>query len=170
MKKFAGIILGALLTLGIATFAQAAPQSSDYNRFYSDLSPAQREEANKIFQDNYNQADALRQALNAKRSELDSVMNSQNPDMAKIESLSREIGELRGKLLANKIQVREQLKEKGLPSDMYGKHNAQRPDPYGQQIWDRRQGHGGHHHHGGHGYGRPYGSWGCPGMGMMGWW
>lgn len=169
MKKFVRIILGAILVMGFAAFAQAEPQYRDNNRFYSDLSPAQREEANKIFKENYNQKDALRQELNSKRAELDAVMNSQNPDKAKIETLSREIGELRGKLLVNRVQVREQLQEKGLPSDMYGRKRDRNQGYNDPQIWHRGHGRGGHHYDH-RGYGRPWGYWGCPGMGMMRYW
>lgn len=98
--------------------------------------PEQRAQAQEIFDRNYANMNNIRQELAAKRYELDAQLASPNPDSAKIESLSREIGELRGKMLANRSKVRNQLRDQGLSSDYYGDSNN------------------GNWHHG-----RPYGNW-----------
>lgn len=114
----------------------------------------------KIFNDNYADMNATRQALTEKRAQLDAELASPNPDRNKIESLSREIGDLRGKMLSARAQVRAELAKKGLPANPYG------PGDYGwgdnPEVW---QGQGWHHraprHHGGGGWGM---RGGCP------WW
>lgn len=84
------------------------------------LSQEQMDTAKKIFDNSYAGMEATRRALAAKSAELDAQLSSQNPDNAKIESLSREIGELQGKMLAARADVRSQLEKAGIPSDYYG--------------------------------------------------
>lgn len=129
------------------------------------LSPQQRQQAEKIFNDNFASMEATRQALAEKRAELDDELQSDNPDTDKIEAISRQIGELRGKMLSARVKTRSQLAEQGLPDDFYGPGGPRvkgKKRPRGPEVW-----HGGPHHGRGHHYGygdRPYGYWGCPGM------
>lgn len=134
------------------------------------LTPQQMEQAKKIFDDNYAATNDVRQQLTQKRNELDNLLASQNPDKDRIETLSREIGELRGKILSARVDARAQLAKEGLPADAFGP-GAPGPRGFGRgnngwgqngpQVW-----HGGHHGK----HGRPHGGWGCPGMMMMGNW
>lgn len=122
------------------------------------LTPEQMAEAQRILQQNYAGLEVTRQALAAKRAELDALLNSPAPDTGRIEELSREIGELRGKMLAARVNARNQLASEGLPPDCFG--------PCANGQWGYGDYRGGWHHHGGyyggghHGYGRR----GCPGM------
>lgn len=128
------------------------------NSYMSQMSPEQMEVAREIIGRNFANVESSRQALNAKRQELDALLTSPNPDASRIESLSREIGELRGKMLSARAQIRSQLAQKGLPADFLGPDGPERPDNFG--------GPQGYHHnrsrHGGWGHGRgPSASYGC---------
>lgn len=121
------VLAGAIIfgTCG-AAFAANGEGDSDFGPppFGPQLTKEQMDKAKKIFNDNYTEMDSTRKALTAKRAELDAQLASQTPDRAKIESLSREIGELRGKMLSARVAVRTQLEKEGLPTDFYG------PNPY----------------------------------------
>lgn len=117
------------------------------------LSQEQMDEARRIYNENFVSMNSTRQALAARYSELDQLLASQNPDRDRIETLSREIGELRGKLLAARAEVRSKLQERGLPDNFYGR-GAPRGGRYyyGGQNW---------HHGGKHGPRGPRGGCGC---------
>lgn len=157
-KMNKGIFVLALvcaLSFGMAGsgFAANDAADNDYPPYGPRLSKEQIEETRKIFSENYAGMEATRKALTAKRAELDAQLASPTPDKAKIESLSREIGELRGKMLAARVDVRTQLEKRGLPTDFYG------PGPRGD---------GGPRWHHGRGHGHWHGGWGRGGCGMMG--
>lgn len=122
--KMAVVALVCALFCGIADLREASAHPEDcpaFNGGYAhQLTPEQMEAARQIFNNNFASMDTTRQALAAKRAELNSVLASPQPDGAKIESLSREIGELRGKMLAARAEVRSQLARNGLPTDFYG--------------------------------------------------
>lgn len=84
------------------------------------LTPEQQANARKIFNENYENTRNIREALGEKRAELDALLSAANPDKARIEDLSREIGELRGKMIAARVEVRNKLAQAGLPADLYG--------------------------------------------------
>lgn len=97
------------------------------------ITPEQREVVQKILEQNWNATSNTRQELSGKYKELDSQLRSENPDLSRIESLSREIGELRGKLLESRVKVRSELTKLGLPSDYYAFHDMQGHN----EIWHR---------------------------------
>lgn len=149
-KKMAVIALAATLLCGFAGASEAAfsgpgapPPPDNFGApcpgYGPGLSPEQMQEAQKIFTDNYASMTATRQELAAKRAELNALLASPAPDRGQIERLSTEIGQLRGKMLAARADVRAQLQAKGLPADFYG--------PRGPA-----------------GNGGPNPGWGCPGM------
>lgn len=162
-KKIAVLALACGMIFGMASMSQAAgPVGSDYGcpAYGMQLTPEQMEKARKIFTDNYAGMESTRQALAAKRAELSDQLNSTAPDRAKIESLSREIGELRGKLLSARAEVRANLAKEGLPVDFYGPNAPQRGYEYGpNRGW--HHGHGPHHGGWGRGWHRGWG--GCMG-------
>lgn len=84
-----------------------------------DITPEQNSAAQKLLKENWNATSATREALSSKYAEMNALLNSENPDTARIESLSREIGELRGKMLESRVKVRSELAKLGLPSDYY---------------------------------------------------
>ena len=116
------------------------------------MTPQQLESAREIVGRGYANMDSTRQALAAKRNELDSLLASPNPDGARIEQLSREIGELRGKMLSARAQVRSELIQKGLSPDFLGPNAGGREYDYAPP---RRYHHGPYHggwgHRGWHG-------------------
>lgn len=168
-KRFATLAIAAALILG-ATASQAAQPGDMPPAYqmqpYRGLTPQQEQEAQKIFVDNYAEMEATRQALAGKRMELDQQLASPSPDKGKIERLSREIGELRGKMLSARADVRAKLNQKGLPPDYFGPTGDYgRPDGYGpcwvgpRGGWHRGDG---WYHHGGHrgyGHGHRGGCW-----------
>lgn len=134
----------------------------------------QLSQAYKAINEQYPAVVALGQTLTAKYNELNNVLMQPTPDKARIESLSREIGELRGKLLSARADIQTQLQKNGLPPDFYDfnipQANTIRNTPYPNYGWR------GHHrgfHHGGfggyHGYNAPcpWAMMGGMGYGMM---
>lgn len=162
-KSFASLAIAAALVLG-ASAGQAQPDGvppAYQMQPYRGLTAQQEQEAQKIFVDNYAEMEATRQALAAKRMELDQQLASPSPDKGKIERLSREIGELRGKMLSARADVRAKLNQKGLPPDYFGP-NYDYGRGYGpcwdapQGGWDRGYG---WYHHGYRGHGHRGGCW-----------
>ena len=147
------LALAAILVLGFAGISQARGHGGwdDGPRYNAPISPEQQEKAEKIFSSHYEKMDSVRQSLITKRAELDAQMSSPSPDKAKIESLSREIGELRGKMLAARTDLRAQLDKEGLPMG-YGH--------MGPGYGHMGSGYGMGMHHGGYGHGG-YGGRGC---------
>lgn len=187
-KKIALIALAATLLCGFAANGEAAfhgpgapapaPGQGNFGApcpaFGPGLSPEQMQQAQQIFNESFASMDGTRQTLAAKRAELNALLASPNPDKGQIERLSTEIGQLRGKMLAARADVRAKLQQQGLPADFYGP-GAPRggnfgPNPGwgcpGMMMWDNGpQGwndgpRGGWHHGPRHG-GRGHGHGGC---------
>lgn len=150
--KVCGLALAALVLAGMTGFAEAAQPG---NR--GGLTPEQRQLAEEIFNENYAAMTATRQALTEKRAQLDEEMASADPDPAAIERLSREIGELRGKMLAARASARAELAKNGLSTDLYAPASPRRGQSRDQGVW---YGHGGYYgHRGGHHGPRGGGHW-----------
>lgn len=127
--------------------------------------PDQWGEAQAILNESYAQMEQTRQMLAAKRMELDQVLAMPNPDRNRIESLSREIGELRGQMLAARAEARSRLQAKGFTMEnsgpgYWGNYQGSGPcwGPNGMMGWDngwRHHAKGRHHrdngYRGGHG-------------------
>lgn len=147
-KTFGLLTLAGVLLYG--SIGVAAPEN------YGEYPAASQEAAaNKIFTDNYDFMNATRQALATKRAELDALLASPYPDADKIQSLSREIGDLRGQMLAARANMRAQLQKEGLPPDYFAPE-YRRDYGWGYDPHIRRGGywrHGGHHGHGDRGWG-----------------
>lgn len=165
------LVCGMALTCVTANAQPPVPQNNDFGGpgWNRQLTPQQMEQARKIFDNNYQAMSETRELLNAKRAQLKAVMAQPNPDKSQIETLSREIGELRGKILAARVDVRNQLSSQGLPKDFFGPNAPRRGE------WDngpeKMPGPGWRHHRGWHNGWPGGGYWGCPGMGMMrGYW
>lgn len=104
------------------------------------ITPEQNSAAHKLLEESWNATSATREALSSKYSEMNALLNSENPDASRIESLSREIGEFRGKMLEARVKVRSELSKLGLPSDYYAYH-----DMRGHQNGWHRVSYGGNH-------------------------
>lgn len=147
--------LALIATLGMAVSTQAGPcyngpcnPGFNPHAYGRPLTPEQMAEAQQIFNETNADMEITRQKLAAKRTELNQVLSLPMPDRGKIESLSREIGELRGQMLAARAEARNRLAQKGLPATSF----APAPQGYGP-CW------------GGNGMM----NWGMMNRGMMGW-
>lgn len=164
-KKIVSLFFAAALLLGGAALASAATDSDmryQMQPYGQQLTPQQMEKAQKIYDDSYAEMEQAREALAAKRAELDRQLASNNPDRNRIEALSREIGELRGKMLTSRMDLRNKLASQGLPPDCFGRWPGNGYGPgYGSgygPCWGGRgmmEGYGnGWYHHGHGGWGR----------------
>ena len=79
------------------------------------LSQEQYAKKQQILAENYAVVGPVMQQLKAKRAELEAVVYGQNPDKNKIEALSNEIGQLHGKLQAERANLEIRLIQEGLP-------------------------------------------------------
>lgn len=165
-KQFTTLALAGLLALGVASAAEAA-NGRDYRPdayAYPCLSSEQQATARKLHSETLAGTSGIREKLHAKRAELDAQLASPEPDKDKIESLSRDIGELRGKLMAARVELRAKLAKEGIPMEAcapapqpcpgYGPGNG--APGYGPGPCWNSDGHGygyGYHHgrRGGHG-------------------
>ena len=81
------------------------------DRGYGDLSREQRGKLDQLERKFYNETSELRNKIWAKSEELDSFLNSADPDFAKARALQKEISDLRAKLdekrLNYKLEVRK---------------------------------------------------------------
>lgn len=148
MKRLASLYLAAgalVLALGMASSSIAAGFGGPGFGPGPQLTPEQQQQAQEIFNQQYANTESARQQLYAKRAELNALLASPNPDKGRIQALSREIGELNGVLLGARSEVRNQLQQKGIPGDFYGRRGSWRDD----DNWDRPR--RGHRHSGYHG-------------------
>lgn len=160
MKIFAMAAFISTIALGWAPTAQAANDAPPLPQ--QGWSQEQWAEARRIFDETNAGMTTTRQELASKREILDRELAKPNPDAGTIEKLSREIGELRGRMLSARATARSRLAERGLPADCYGPCASYYPYPgpmMGYGDWDRP--HRPRHHGGHHG---PRGGWGCGGM------
>lgn len=128
-KKFTTLALAGILALGMAGAAQAAG-GRDYRpdaQAYPGLTTDQQAKAKKIHDETVAGTSETREKLRAKRAELDAQLASPEPDKDKIESLSREIGELRGKLMAARVDLRAKLAKEGIPAEAFEPGPGPRP-------------------------------------------
>ncbi|MDE6734914.1 MAG: periplasmic heavy metal sensor [Desulfovibrio sp.] len=172
-KKLTTLALAAILALGMAGAAQAAGR--DYRpdaQAYPGMSAEQQTKAKKIHDETVAATSETREKLRAKRAELDAQLASPEPDKDKIESLSREIGELRGKLMAARVDLRAKLAKEGIPTEAFepapgprngfgpGNGPANAGPGYGPgPCWGPNGGYGYGYHHGRRG-GHHRGGWG----------
>lgn len=76
---------------------------------FAQLSPEKQAAYQKLAEAFYNKTAQTRAAVGVKRAELYAASVAQNPDTAKIDALSKEIGDLTGKLIAERTQFRIQV-------------------------------------------------------------
>ncbi len=165
-RKLGVLALAAALALGFSATAQAyhGGWGGGGPGYSQPLNQEQRNAAEKIYKENYDKTQATRDALVAKRAELDAQLANPAPDKGKIERLSREIGELRGKLLTSREEMRAQLKAAGIPEYGFGPGDGYGPDgPRGYY-------HGPYYDGPNSGYDRGYGGHGPRGHRRGCWW
>lgn len=88
------------------------------------LTPEQQETANKLNAEFTAATTGLRQEIMNKRTELNAQINGTTPDATKIEALSKEIGALQGKLLAERASLNAKLTKAGVPPMGQGMMNG----------------------------------------------
>lgn len=117
-KKYlcAAVLLAAMLCVGGAAWAQMGPgMMYGGGRGASALTADQQAAAQKIYTQHYQATEKTRQQLYAKTSELNALLYGQKTDDKRIQTLSREVSDLRGKLFEDGVQMRRQLIKAGVP-------------------------------------------------------
>lgn len=118
-----------------ASFAAPGQVHEAHESYKLALTEEQKDKAKALFDEHRKDTDADRQKLIIKEAELKAQIQSVSPDAAKIESISKEIGEIRGRMLAARVKLDAQLEKEGLPSK--GLH-----DGYGRMSGEHGGGHG----------------------------
>ena len=114
----------------------------------------------KLYQRFYDDTTQLRDEIRAKSAELDTILNSPNPDAERAKALQKEISDLRAKIAQNRINF--ELEERKIaPESGFGRGYSR---DYGHHMGDYGSGMGYGHHVGGPGMGHGwhmegYGSW-----------
>ncbi len=129
MKNFKLMITGlaAALCISLASTAAASPNLPGNSEmdgpcldpaFDAPLAGLTKEQADlyrQISEKHRNAVKPVMQQMITKRAELESLMLEDNPDPAKIENISREVGGLRGKMLSEHVKFNSELEKQGLP-------------------------------------------------------
>lgn len=132
MKKLGVLVLAAAICCGFSGAASAKDGKGDGpGRYMEQLNEAQRDQARAIFEESKSANRELRETIRAKREQLSDLMKSATPDVAAIEALSKEIGQLRGKAMVAKLATGEKLKQAGLPE-------MKKPDRIEKRPEDRK--------------------------------
>ncbi len=76
-----------------------------YNRGYDRLTEEQRSQLDKLHQRFYDDTAQLRDEIRAKSAELDTLLNSPNPDAERAKALQKEISDLRARIAQNRINL-----------------------------------------------------------------
>lgn len=114
--RLAVLAFAAACSLALAGPAEARPDwHGDCPGPKAPLTQEQRDAVHKLTQDFMDKTLGVRQALIVRKAELKAQLISPTPDVAKVENLSREIGELRGKMLSARLAYRAELARLGLP-------------------------------------------------------
>lgn len=125
--KMMTLALALSATVAVAGLAEARGMGGGYGRqgagpVYGQgynapaLTAEQQAAAQKIFAAHLAVVQPIKQQLIVKQAELQAQMISATPNAAKVEALSKEIGGLRGKMLAERANMNAQLTKEGLPA------------------------------------------------------
>ncbi|MBW1668697.1 MAG: Spy/CpxP family protein refolding chaperone [Deltaproteobacteria bacterium] len=121
MKKTLTIIGIVLLTAAVAApvmawgrgwgrgmmgYRQGTPATQTQTGWgYTKLTEEQRKQLDSLHQKFYEETLPIRNEIVAKSAELNTVLNSQNPDAEKAKALQKEISDLRGKLAEKRTEL-----------------------------------------------------------------
>jgi zinc resistance-associated protein len=130
-------------------------------RGYGDVTKEQRSKLEELERKFYSETTDLRNEIWAKSAELNTLLNSSDPDLEKAKALQKEISDLRAKIAQNRINF--ELEERKITPEVRSGRGYSRG--YGHHMGDYGSGMGYGHHMGGHGmgYGQHmggYGPWG----------
>ena len=98
---------------------------------FAKLSPEKQELAKKLYKDFHDDTKALRQELQSKRQELNTLLHSEKPDDKAIQAMADEISGLRAKLYSARIDLKSKLIKEGIPvgkEAAFGKKHGKRGD------------------------------------------
>jgi len=134
--KKVGIVLAALATLALTASLALARQgggngmgggpgmmggcSGNGQNAIAQLSPEKQAAFQKLHDAYTAKTSQMRAALGVKMAELNAATVAPTPDQAKIDGLTKEIGELQGKLLSERAQLRIQVAKEVGPGVMGG--------------------------------------------------
>lgn len=110
------IALMTILGLGAGFPATADAKRGEGSRVEQQLTPEQQAKYKKIIEEGRLATADMRKEMENKRAELQSILQSENPDKGRIEALSTEIGALRGRILSARVDTNAELKKEGLPT------------------------------------------------------
>ena len=124
--------LAAALCISLASTAAASPSlpgnsemggppclDPAFNAPTAGLTKEQADLQKQIFEKHRNAVKPFMQQMITKKAELEALMIEDDPDPVKIENLSRELGSLRGKMMAEHVKCNSELKKQGLPVQDY---------------------------------------------------
>lgn len=114
--KIALFVFVMALGFGMAFSGTADAKRGSGNRMEQQLTPEQQAKYKQIMDESRAATADLRKDLEAKRTELQEILKSDSPDKSRIETLSAEIGVLRGKMLVARVDTNARLKQEGLPT------------------------------------------------------
>lgn len=126
MKNLARIIFAMSFVFSLYLIMPYQASAWDMHRMRNapewgrQLNSSQKIAAQKIIDENINNTAPIRQSLSNKYADLNLLLCMETPDREKVEKLSREIGELRGNLLEERIKAREKMRKQGLPDGYFG--------------------------------------------------
>ena len=148
--------LAAALCISLASTATASPSLPEnsemsgppcldpaFNTPTTALTKEQADLQKQIFEKHRNAVKPFIQQTITKKAELEALMIEDDPDPAKIENLSRELGSLRGKMMAERVKCNSELKKQGLPVQDYNgrgfghKGHGHRGFGHGKAFMDR---------------------------------
>lgn len=117
-RLFGVAFLATMLSFALVNVDAAQAKDRRGDRPEIQLTDSQKEKAREIFAANREATKELRDTIKSKREELKQLMESSNPDRARIEALSTELGTLDGKMRLNRLDLRSQLEKEGLPPEL----------------------------------------------------
>lgn len=114
--------LALVAVLGIAGMANAQGYMMGGPGMMNGMAPEKQAAVQKAYDDYAVATDQLNQQLFAKQAELNALYNSGSADTGRVQTLTREIGDLNGKLYAAQANLRKQLAKTGAtsPNSGYG--------------------------------------------------
>jgi len=108
-------------------------QEWQYRRGYQNPTGEQRRHREELEQKYYRETGELRKAIEMKSADLESILNSPNPDMERARTVHNEIKGLRAKLEERRLEYERDM-QRFDPVPPYG-------DEYGRRSYDDSQGH-----------------------------
>ena len=113
--RFMALALMATAFIGFAGVANAGMGHNSACVSNQNLTPEQQAKMEKMHTEFLAATETTRQQLIMKNAELKAQMTSSNPDTAKIESISKDLGALEGKMRAECVKFKKLLGAEGLP-------------------------------------------------------